>query len=109
MRLEDALATLTYFTAQTIADGYRRWIPHRLSEVIVSGGGVANRTLMHHLARELAPAAVRPISDYGLPVQAKEPVAFAYFALRCIRGESNHLPETTGACAGRVLGKITPG
>ncbi|MDP3704071.1 MAG: anhydro-N-acetylmuramic acid kinase [Candidatus Omnitrophota bacterium] len=103
------LATLTYFTAYSIAEGYRRFVPHRLREVIVSGGGVRNGTLMRHLTELLAPIPVRTIERYGLPTQAKEPVAFAYLALRALRGQINHLPETTGAREACVLGTVTPG
>jgi anhydro-N-acetylmuramic acid kinase len=105
----DVLATVTYFTAYSIAESYRRFIPVRLREVVVSGGGVRNRTLMAHLARLLAPAPVRTIERYGIPAQAKEPVAFAFLALRAIQGRINHLPETTGARAAAILGCLTWG
>jgi len=105
----DALATVTYFTAYSIAESYRRFLPERLREVIVSGGGVRNRTLMRHLSRLLAPVPVHSIAHYGIPAQAKEPVAFAYLALRAVTGRSNHLPRTTGARRSCVLGCITPG
>lgn len=103
----DALATLTYFTAHSIAESYRRFLPHRPREVIVSGGGARNRTLMDHLARLLHPIPVRSIARYGIPVQAKEPVAFAFLAARAIEGRVNHLPATTGAGTACILGSIT--
>ncbi len=108
-RASDVLATLTYFTAFSIAESYRRFIRQRLREVIVSGGGVRNRTLMAHLARLLAPVPVRSIEQYGIPAQAKEPVAFAFLALRAIHGRVNHLPATTGAKTACILGAMTPG
>ncbi|MBI4343284.1 MAG: anhydro-N-acetylmuramic acid kinase [Candidatus Omnitrophica bacterium] len=104
----DVLATLTYFTAYSIAQSYRRFVAHRLREVIVSGGGVFNRTLMRHLAGCCAPVPLRPIEHYGVPAQAKEPVAFAYLALRALQQRINHLPSATGAKAGCILGAITP-
>ncbi|MBI4341623.1 MAG: anhydro-N-acetylmuramic acid kinase [Candidatus Omnitrophica bacterium] len=100
----DVLATVTYFTACTIADSYRRFVRAPIREVIVSGGGVKNRTLMAHLTRLLAPVPVYSIARYGLDPQAKEPVAFAFLALRAIQGRSNHLPHTTGARGPRPLG-----
>lgn len=105
----DALATITYFTAHSIAESYRRFFPHRLNEVIVSGGGARNRTLMRHLTRLLAPAAVHSIERYGIPAQAKEPVAFAFLALTAVKGRANHLPAATGAKKARVLGALTLG
>ena len=107
--VEDTLATLTYFTAHSVVESVRRFVPHRLREVIVSGGGVRNRTLMHHLARLFAPVPVRSIERYGIPAQAKEPVAFAFLALRALQGRVNHLPATTGAKTACVLGNLTPG
>jgi anhydro-N-acetylmuramic acid kinase len=105
----DVLATVTYFTAHSIAESYRRFVPARLREVIVSGGGVRNRTLMDHLTRLLAPIPVHSIERYAIPAQAKEPVAFAYLALRALQGRVNHLPQTTGARTACVLGVIVPG
>ena len=106
---DDVLATVTYFTAYSIAESYRRFVPHRFREVVVSGGGVRNRTLMRHLTRLVAPVPVRSIERYGIPAQAKEPVAFAFLALRALQGRVNHLPSTTGARTPCVLGSITPG
>ena len=104
----DVLATATYFTACTIADSYRRFVRAPIREVIVSGGGVKNRTLMAHLKRLLAPVPVYSIARCGLDPQAKEPVAFAFLALRAFQGRSNHLPQTTGARARRQLGILVP-
>lgn len=103
-RGHDVLATVTAFTAHAIAESYRRFSPVPIREVIISGGGVYNRTLMARLRRLLAPARVRSSVEYGLHPQAKEPVAFAFLALRALQGRANHLPHTTGACGLRPLG-----
>ena len=105
----DVLATVTYFSAYSISESYRRFLKARLREVIVSGGGVRNGTLMRYLSRLLTPVPVHSIERYGIPAQAKEPVAFAFLALRALRGQSNHLPATTGARHAVVLGSLTPG
>jgi len=104
----DVLATVTYFTAYSIAESYRRFLPVQPREVMVSGGGVRNQTLMRYLAELLRPIPVRSIERYGLPAQAKEPAAFAFLALRTVRGRINHLPSTTGASGPRILGALTP-
>ena len=105
-RATDVLATVTYFTAFSVAKSYRRFLPTPPREVIVSGGGALNRTLMRHLATLLRPIPVRSIASYGLHPQAKEPIAFALLALRALRGQANHLPSTTGASRARILGTI---
>lgn len=107
-RLEDTLTTLTYLTAYTIAESYRRFVPITLREVIVSGGGTLNRTLITHLAELLDPIPVRSIAHYGLHPQAKEPVAFAFLGLRTLHRRINHLPSTTGATRACVLGTLVP-
>jgi anhydro-N-acetylmuramic acid kinase len=105
----DVLATVTYFTAYSIAHSLRRFLPRQPREVILSGGGVRNRTLLRHLTTLLAPTPIRSIESYGIPAQAKECAAFAYLALRAFQGEINHLPSTTGAREACILGTITPG
>lgn len=107
----DVLATLTYFTAlsifNTLSPFPGRGKGEGFKEIIVSGGGVKNRTLMKYLRELFFPVPVRSIEEWGIPAQAKEPVAFAFFALRSIRGQINHLPSATGAHHAAVLGKIT--
>ena len=49
LRFPDLIATATALTAVTIATGIRRFVPYRVDELIVSGGGVHNRTLMAYL------------------------------------------------------------
>lgn len=104
----DLVATLTYFTAYSIHESYRRFLPVQPAEIIVSGGGALNQTLMGHLSGLFHPTSVRSIQDFGFHPQEKEPVAFAFFALRAIEGKINHLPQTTGARQPQVLGKIIP-
>jgi anhydro-N-acetylmuramic acid kinase len=104
----DVIATLTVFTARTIAAALHRWLP-AVDEVILSGGGAFNRTLVEHLEWLLFPAVVRPVSVYAIHPLAKEPAAFALFAALAIRGEVNTLPRATGAARAVVAGKIVPG
>ena len=108
---QDVLATLTYFTAFTIAEAYRRFIfpKNKVKEVVVSGGGAFNVTLLDYLKDILFPLPVYSIEKLGIHPQAKEPLAFAFFALRALHGKVNHMPEGTGAKRALVLGKITPG
>ncbi len=101
------LATVTAFTAVTIARSLDRFLPSAPAELIVSGGGVFNRTLMGMLKTAVEPVPVVSIARYGIPPLAKEPAAFAYFAWRRITGRPNHLPSTTGANGTRRLGTVT--
>ena len=102
-RPADVVASLTFFTAKTVADGVR---PFRRREVIASGGGVRNRTLMSHLDWMVRPATVRPSDDYSIPAEAKEAAAFALLAVEALRGRPAGMPSVTGARRPAVLGKI---
>jgi anhydro-N-acetylmuramic acid kinase len=108
-RPADVVATLTFLTARTIGDAVRRFVKRPIQEVILSGGGAYNRTLVGHLDWRVWPAAVRPIDVYGFPPPAKEPAAFALLAAETVRGVACNVPSATGARRPAVLGKIVPG
>ena len=106
---EDVVATLTAFTAASIADAYRRFLPRLPAEVILGGGGANNPTLVAKLRQRLAPARVTTHEALGLSSDAKEALAFAVLACETIHGRPGNLPNCTGAGAPVVLGKIIPG
>jgi anhydro-N-acetylmuramic acid kinase len=102
----DLLASLTEFVAASVAGGIRRWVQDPVAEVLVSGGGARNRTLMRALATALAPVPVRSLAEVGLDPDAKEAVAFAVLAHETLVGRPGNLPGATGAAGPRVLGKL---
>ncbi len=111
LSLADLVATATAFTAESIALAYRRFILPRwsLSEVIVGGGGVKNRTLMSMIGARMAGVRVSTFEDYGLNSDAVEAMAFALLAYEAYRGRTNNYPSATGARRAVVMGKIVPG
>lgn len=102
----DIIATLTAYTAQTIAHAYQSFLPASPDEVIVSGGGASNPVLMGFLARDLAPARVMPSDAVGIPVAAKESLAFAILAYESWHGRPGNLSTATGANKQVVLGHL---
>src|SRR5581483_6728328 len=93
--LEDGAATLTEMTVAAVAAA-RAHFPAPAREWLVCGGGRHNPALMAALARRLA-APVRPVEAVGWNGDALEAEAFAYLAVRSVRGLALSLPATTGA------------
>lgn len=103
---DDVIATLTALTARTVAHELERW---GVEEVVASGGGTANPTLMRMLA-EVAPwVEVRTTDAWGIPPGSKESYAFAVMGFLTMHGLPANAPTCTGADSAVVLGSITPG
>jgi anhydro-N-acetylmuramic acid kinase len=109
--LADRVATMTEFVARSILMGFERFVfPHHdIAEIVLSGGGVHNETLMSRLQRGFAPIPVVTIEKYGISSDAKEAIAFAILANETIAGNPASVPGVTGAKRRVVLGKIVPG
>jgi anhydro-N-acetylmuramic acid kinase len=104
------IATLTALTARSIARAIREWVLDRgVDEVVVTGGGARNRTILSMLRMELAPLPVVSGRERGIDVDAKEAVAFAALAWAFAHGMAGNIIEATGARGPRVLGSYTPG
>jgi anhydro-N-acetylmuramic acid kinase len=114
---QDAVATATSLTAKSIAAAVRQISAQKASssrkqkfhEMILSGGGAKNATLVAMLRSELAPLGIRlRLSDeFGLPSAAKEAVAFAVLAHETWHRRPSNIPSATGAKRAAVLGKIS--
>lgn len=102
----DLIATATMFTARSIADAYRNWLPAMPDEVIVNGGGSRNPTLMTMLNDLLAPIPVQPSDEHGVDADAKEAMAFALMAHDALAGLPTNVPGATGASRAIPLGKL---
>ncbi|MBN2270022.1 MAG: anhydro-N-acetylmuramic acid kinase [Sedimentisphaerales bacterium] len=108
MHKADIAATVTAFTAVSIAQAYRRFLPAMPDEVSLCGGGAHNATLVDMLQRELGDIKIRKTDEFGISVDAKEAVSFAVLAYASIKGLPGNIPSATGAERGVVLGKIVP-
>jgi len=105
---EDIVATATALTARSIADAYRRFLPEPITEVLVSGGGARNPTLVGMIRELIAPVRVRRFEEEFFDGEAKEAVAFALLAYLHVNGRAGNVPRATGARGQRMLGKLTP-
>jgi anhydro-N-acetylmuramic acid kinase len=94
--VENGAATLTALTAAAVA----RIVPHLPrppASWIVAGGGTRNPTLLRMLTERLAPARVESAHAVGWSVDSLEAQAFAYLAVRSLRGLPITFRATTGA------------
>jgi anhydro-N-acetylmuramic acid kinase len=108
---DDLIATLTAFTAATIADAYRRFVlpQHPHVESILCGGGSRNPMLTARLSRELRDVEWRLCDDLGISADALEAVIFAVLAHETVCGHPANVPGATGAKRAVILGKVVPG
>jgi anhydro-N-acetylmuramic acid kinase len=93
---EDGAATLTALTAATIARVVAI-LPRAPATWIAAGGGARNPTLIRMLADALRPAIVVTADEVRWSVDALEAQAFAFLAVRSLKGLPLTYPTTTGA------------
>ena len=109
MSVADIMASLTAYTAQTIAYAYKRFAPQPVAEVILGGGGRRNPAIVAMLREELAPAKILTHEDVGMDSDNKEAMVFALLAHETWHNRPGVLPELTGVSHPVVLGQVTPG
>lgn len=106
----DVLATVTFFTATSIAENYRAFIFPKVKadEVIIGGGGSYNLTLVSMIKELLKDeCSVGIQEDFGFSSEAKEAVAFALLANETLSQNPGNVPNATGAREPVILGNIT--
>jgi anhydro-N-acetylmuramic acid kinase len=122
----DMVATATALTARSIANAIQRFVlprfstprkaerhpreaKHPMHQMIVSGGGAKNPTLMAMLREKIAPLGIglHFSDEFGVPAEAKEAVAFALLAHETWHRRPGNVPSATGARRAAILGKIS--
>ena len=114
----DIVATATALTAHSVLQAYSLFAwPHlaqrapqaRGTDLFVAGGGAANRTLMAQLMDGFKQFGIRlqTTEATGIPIAAKEAVAFALLGWLTYHGLPGNVPSATGASRPVVLGKLT--
>lgn len=91
---EDGAATLTAFSARSVARGLAL-LPERPAVIHVAGGGRHNATLMRMLAEETG-ARIESVDSLGWNGDGLEAQGFAYMAARRLKGLPISFPGTTG-------------
>ncbi len=99
LKKEDLIATLTEFTVASILVNIASF---DVAKIIVSGGGVHNKTLMTRLqAKFQGEVCVSEAPD------AKEAMAFALLGYETLHRRPSNVPSATGAKKRVVLGSVT--
>jgi anhydro-N-acetylmuramic acid kinase len=103
---ENVVATVTRLLVDLLAEASRTY---RLAELVLSGGGSKNATTVAWLKSALPDVTVLTTDELGVPVQAKEAVAFAVLGYLTWNGRPGSVTAATGARHPSILGSIEPG
>lgn len=105
----DILATFAAFTAEGVVRTIQENVPDvsELTEVIASGGGVENPTLMREIQARL-PEGIELVTSakYNIPPQYKEAIKFATLGFSALNGIANNIPAASHSDHYVVMGKI---
>ena len=93
LEFEDAVATLTYFTAIIISNNIKKKFKNKIN-IILCGGGRRNLTLVNHL-KNLVKYKIFLIDDFKIDGDFIESQAFAYLSIRSYLKKPISYPSTT--------------
>ncbi len=86
LALEDLLATLTRFSAETIASAIKRVVKSRKAQIYLSGGGAHNPLMVEDIKMLLPNLEFHEMGELGISGDAKEAVLFAVLANESLVG-----------------------
>ena len=101
----DVQRSLCELSARTVADAVEEYGPET-QRILLCGGGAKNPLLRERLESLLAPRTLELTDDYGVDGDWVEAVAFAWLAMRTIKGLPGNVPSVTGASKPVVLGGV---
>ncbi len=99
---EDVIATLTRFSAWSIAREIKKLNVNSPLNIYASGGGVHNKTLMGMIAEELPGCSLQSSDTLGIPSDAKEAILFAVFANELVAGDGWLKPDGSRFTLGKI-------
>ena len=106
-QVNDVLATLSLFTAQSVAVNCRENLPlDSVKQILISGGGVYNKSVMNQLKTEFSSISILTSNDFGIDPFMKEALGFAMLGAAHLKGIPGNLPSVTGASEAVILGKL---
>lgn len=105
LKKEDIITTFSYFTSWSIAENIKLF-SNPNSKIIVSGGGARNLYLIMQLNLLLPKSEIILSDHYGIPIEARESLGFAFLAYLRLGNINSNLPSVTGAKKQTSLGII---
>ncbi|MDA9744070.1 anhydro-N-acetylmuramic acid kinase [Candidatus Pelagibacter sp.] len=104
LQFEDAVATLTYFTALIISNNLKKNFRNDV-EIILCGGGRKNLTLVKHI-KKLLKYNIKLIDEFNIDGDFIESQAFAYLSIRSYLNKPLSYPSTTNVRTPTIGGEI---
>ena len=101
---EDVQASLLALTTYTVADSIDAWCP-KTKKVLLCGGGSKNKFFVEQLDKILDKVSIKRTSDYGVPSEWMEAMAFAWLAKQNVENKPGNIPSVTGADKPILLGE----
>ncbi|MDD3000478.1 MAG: anhydro-N-acetylmuramic acid kinase [Candidatus Riflebacteria bacterium] len=103
----DSMSTLMDFTVESILNAIKPSI-FNTDELIVAGGGAFNLELLGRLRKKclLSNIAVKTSAEHGIPVMAREGMAFSILGNAFLNKEPGNVLSATGADKLVVLGSL---
>ncbi len=104
-------ATFRAFTARSIADAVKRFVPgeYSIERTIVGGTGASDPELVAQLKLALPDCPVLRYEMFGLPGGSRDAITAAMLGATALAGIPNNVPGSTGAAEPVVMGKIAHG
>jgi anhydro-N-acetylmuramic acid kinase len=106
--LQNLLRTACLISADSILEAMRNFLQPFPDEIIISGGGTKNRTIMRLLRQPLDNVTIMLTDELGVPSALKEAIAFALLGAATLDELPGNIPAATGAGRKIVLGSLTP-
>lgn len=108
LNVNDTMATLNAFSAQTIAEAIIKTMPQNNNfHLYASGGGMHNPLLMEQIKQLLPTIPIHLTSELGINPDAKEAVLFAILANECIAGGNVQFSSELKGIPSVTMGKIS--
>jgi anhydro-N-acetylmuramic acid kinase len=108
LSVEDTMATLNKFSADTIADAILSvTIKEKKYHLFTSGGGMHNPLLIQHLKEALPNCIFSSTAALDINPDAKEAVLFAVLGNECICGDGSYLQNNNKGMPSISMGKIS--